>query len=148
MSRNLYSDEGRCFGAPYNTRVTSSIYRYWNSHELHFIGCTLSDIRLSRLLVYVFCSWQDLTHAPASIHKGKKKRSGPTNCPYVTRGFLPTQWGGGRFQINTSILILFFPVFNGAWWPTPLELTGDVLVRPAAQACWGWLYERVCTWGS
>lgn len=95
VSHNQYSDEGCCFGAQYNTRVMSSIYRYCNSHELYFIGCTLSDILLSRLLVYVFCSWQDLMHAPACIHIGKKKRSGSITCPYVTRGFPPTQWGGG-----------------------------------------------------
>lgn len=81
VSCNQYSDEGCCFGAQYNTRVMSSIYRYCNSHELYFIGCTLSYIRLSCLLIYVFCSWQDLIHAPTCIHIGMKKEIGFYKLP-------------------------------------------------------------------
>lgn len=101
VSCNQYSDEGCCFGARHNTRVMSSIYRYCNSHELYFIGCTLSDIRLSCLLIYVFCSWQDLIHAPACIHIGQKKRSGSINCPYVTPR-LSTNTEGGVRKKNTD----------------------------------------------
>lgn len=153
VSHNQYSDEGCCFGAQYSTRVMSSIYRYCNSHELYFIGCTLSDILLSRLLVYVFCSWQDLMHAPACIHIGKKKRSGSITCPYVTRGSPPTQWGGGGENTDESFKkqhnktfsnqylysdSVFSPVFNSAWWPTPLELTlATCSIRRAAQTMRG-----------
>lgn len=99
VSCNQYSDEGCCSGAQYNTRVMSSIYRYCNSHELYFIGCTLSDILLSRLLAYVFCSWQDLIHASVRIHIGTKKEIWfyklPIRDPRLSAN---TVGGGGEYR--------------------------------------------------
>lgn len=139
----------------------TTIYCYCNSHELHFIGRTLSDIRLSCLLVCIL----QLTRFDTYMSTYKKKTTTRThkggwgkriitehspNSPTRTSGF-HRRGGSGKKKIQMkalfeitqqdifkSILLWFhfFPsILNSAWWPTPLERTwrrvGNMLNPPS-----------------
>lgn len=79
MSGNQYRDEGCCFEAwcTGSTRVMTTICRYCNGHELHFIGCALSDIRLSRLLQCVLRLCDVLIHTrPPRVREREREKVG------------------------------------------------------------------------